>query len=265
MSATRARQHSIVMNLTNLPTVSGPAHLLMGFRLLLRPGLRRFVLLPLLGNILLFSLGFAAGLYGLDAAMDHWLGDSYGWLRWLLYPILALLFLVISFYGFTLLANLLLAPFNGVLAARVEKLLTGRVPDDLGRSLWGEAWFTIRQESKRISVIVLLLGSVFLLGLMPMIGIVAAPLGLLLGGWLLAADFSGNAMGNWGYDFAAQRQFRGRHRWAFLSFGLSAMGLALVPVLNFALLPAAVAGSTALCVRLRDSEGSAPPRNDVDA
>ncbi|MCB1561361.1 MAG: sulfate transporter CysZ [Xanthomonadales bacterium] len=247
------------MNIIRLPTISGPAHLLLGFRLLLRPGLRRFVLLPLFGNILLFSAGFAAGMYGLDAAMDSWLGDSYGWVRWLLYPILVLLFLVVSFYGFTLLANLLLAPFNGVLAARVEKLLTGKAPDDLGRSLWAEAGFTIRQESKRIAMIVLLLGSVFLLGLIPIVGIVAAPLGLLLAGWLLAADFSGNAMGNWGFDFSAQRQFRGRHRWAFLSFGLSAMGLALVPVLNFALLPAAVAGSTALCIRLRDAEREHKP------
>ena len=244
------------MNLTTISTTSGPAHLLLGFRLLMRPGLRRFVLLPLLGNIVLFSLGFTAGLYGLDVALDHWLGESLHWIRWLLYPVLALLFLVISFYGFTLLANLLLAPFNGVLAARVEKLLTGKGPDDLGRTLWCEAWFTITQESKRILVIVLLLGSVFLLSLIPGVGLIAAPLGLLLGGWLLAADFAGNVMGNWGFDFSTQRHFRGRHRWPFLSFGLTAMGLALVPVVNFALLPAAVAGSTALCIRLRDADSA---------
>ncbi|MEZ5485125.1 MAG: EI24 domain-containing protein, partial [Lysobacteraceae bacterium] len=141
-------------------------------------------------------------------------------------------------------------------------LLTGEAPADLGRSLWTEAWFTVRQESKRIAMIVLLLGSVFLLSLIPGVGLIAAPIGLLLAGWLLAADFSGNAMGNWGFDFSAQRQFRGRHRWPFLSFGLSAMGLALVPVLNFALLPAAVAGSTALCIRLRDAESSKRPTPD---
>ena len=87
---------------------------------------------------------------------------------------------------------------------------------------------------------------------------------MLLAGWLLAADFAGNAMGNWGFDFARQRRFRGQHRWAFLGFGLSAMGMALVPVVNFALLPAAVAGSTALCIRLREADATTPAQPTPD-
>ena len=48
--------------------LAGPRHLLLGFRLLLRPGVRGFMLIPLAGNILLY--GIAAAL-----AFGSWLQD----------------------------------------------------------------------------------------------------------------------------------------------------------------------------------------------
>ena len=65
--------------------------------------------------------------------------------------------------------------------------------------------------------------------------------------------FAGNPLGNWGLAFAEQRAFLRAHRGGMLAFGFAAMGLALVPVVNLALLPAAVAGMTAYCLRLREA------------
>jgi CysZ protein len=236
---------------------SGPGHVLLGYRLLRRPGLRRYVALPLATNIVLYSLGAWAAFSGLDGALERWLPDALEWLRWLLYPLLGLLLLVLGMFTFTLLANLLLAPFNGMLAARTERLLSGADPSGSGLGAWSEMRRSLRQELRRLGYISVRVLGVFLLGLVPVIGIVAAPLGLLLGAWLLSMEFAGNVMGNWGWDLEQQRAFLRTHRWRFLGFGFATMGLALVPVLNFALVPAAVAGSTALCLRLRE-ESTAP-------
>ena len=238
--------------------LSGPAWLARGYRLLLLPGVRGFMLIPLIGNILLFSLAAFGAFYGLEAAFDRWLPTAVDWLRWLLYPLAAILLLVIAFFTATLLGNLLMAPFNGVLSDRVERALTGTSP--AGRS--GEHWREslgrgFKDEARRLGYIAIRLLGVFLLGLIPFVGVVAVPLGLLLGAWLLALEFAGNPFGNWGWDFARQRQYLRQRPGRFLGFGFAAMGATFLPILNFALIPAAIAGMTAMCLELRRGDEAA--------
>lgn len=235
-----------------LDSLSGPRHLLLGFRLLLEPSVRGLMLVPLAGNVLVYVLAAVLAFYGVDAAFDRWLPASVDWLRWILFPLVALLLLLLAFFTFTLVANLLLAPLNGLLSERVERALTGGTRAVAAPLAWVTVRRVLRQESRRLLYIALRVGAVFLLGWIPLIGLLAMPLGLLLGAWLLALEFAGNPLGNWGMGFAEQRQFLRVHRAGMLGFGLAAMGLALVPFVNFAVLPAAVAGMTAYCVRLRD-------------
>jgi uncharacterized protein involved in cysteine biosynthesis len=87
---------------------------LSGLRLIARPGLRRFVLVPLLLNIVVFGgLAYLAGSY-FDQAMDRWLPqqDWLEFLRWLSWILFATAYAVTVFYSFTLVANLIAAPFN---------------------------------------------------------------------------------------------------------------------------------------------------------
>lgn len=215
------------------------------------------MLIPVLGNAVLYGVAALLAFYGLDAALDRWLPPLADWLRWVLYPLLALGLLVLAFFSFTLLGNLILAPFNGLLSERVERVLTGRVvrPDDeslgtmvrrsMGLALW------------RLGFILIRVLGVFLLGLIPVVGILAVPTGLLLGGWLLALEFSDAPLGNWGWSLEQQRALVRRNRAGFVAFGLAAMALALVPVLNLALIPAAVAGMTAYCLALREAAAPA--------
>jgi len=235
----------------SLDSLSGPRHLLLGFRLLLAPGVRGLMLVPLLGNIVVYTLAGALAFWGVDWALDRWLPAAVDWLRWILFPLTALLLLVIAFFTFTLLANLLLAPFNGLLSVRVERALTGSTRAVDPPLDWSTIRRVLRQESRRLLYILLRVGTVFLLGFVPVIGIVAVPLGIVLGAWLLAMEFAGNPLGNWGLGFREQREFLAQHRGGMFAFGLAAMGLTLVPVVNFALIPAAVAGMTAYCLKLK--------------
>ena len=107
--------------------VSGPKYLLQGYRLIFRPGLRRFFLIPILVNVLVF-----AGLVWLfidqfEALLDWFLPTADSWwaqlargLLWFIFAVAASVFL---FFTFTLVANLLAAPFNGWLAERVAYVL----------------------------------------------------------------------------------------------------------------------------------------------
>lgn len=231
--------------------LEGPRHLLLGYRLLLRPGVRRFMLVPLLGNLLLFAAAFALAAWGLDALLDRWLPQVLDWLRWLLYPLLAILVLVAGFFSFTVLGNLLLAPFNGLLSQSVERALgaePGSAPDE---TLWQSMKRSSRLALWRFGFILLRVAAVFLLGLVPAVGVLALPVGVLLGAWLLALEFSDSPLGNWGASLEQQRALVRENRSGFIAFGLAAMAMSLVPVLNFALIPAAVAGMTAYCLPRR--------------
>lgn len=237
--------------------LSGPAWLLRGYRLLLSPGVRGFMLIPLLGNMLLFGLAFAGAFYGLDAAFDRWLPDTVGWLRWVLYPIAAILLMVVAFFSATIVGNLLLAPFNGLLADRVERALTGTSPaQDAGERWTATMRRALRDEVRKLGYILPRVAAVFVLGLIPFVGVLAVPIGLVLGAWLLAIEFASNPLGNWGYVFRDQRAYLRTRPWRFLGFGLAAMGCALVPVLNFALIPAGIAGMTAMLLELRRSDAA---------
>lgn len=220
---------------------SGPACLIEGYRLLLQPGLRRFVLLPLLGNVLLFSLASLLAFAGLEWAIDRWLPESLGWLRWLLFPLLGIGLLATGLFTFTLVANLLLGPFLGRLADAVLRRRGIEVAEDQ-RGFW----LALRQDTgvelRRLAYVLGCLLAVAVLGLVPVIGAVAAPLGVLVSAWLLAVEFSAQPIGQFRQGLAEQLGLLRQHRGSALAFGLSALAAMLVPVLNFALVPAAVAG-----------------------
>jgi CysZ protein len=222
---------------------SGPACLIEGFRMLTQPGLRRFVLLPALGNILLFALAAGVALWGLETALAAWLPEQAGWLRWLLFPLLVIGLLIGSLFAFTVLANLLLGPFLGLLASKVNERLGGDPPAP-GQGLLPDLLRDAGLELRRLGYILLCSAGVLLLGLVPLINLLAAPLGLLLTAWLLAMEHAAHALGLRRLSLSEQLGFLRLNRVGVLGFGFASMGALLVPFLNLVLLPAAVCGMT---------------------
>ncbi|MCQ4856582.1 sulfate transporter CysZ, partial [Escherichia coli] len=100
-----------------------------------QPGIRRFVILPLLVNILLMGGAF----WWLFTQLDVWIPtlmsyvpDWLQWLSYLLWPLAVISVLLVLGYFFSTIANWIAAPFNGLLAEQLEARLTGATPPDTG-------------------------------------------------------------------------------------------------------------------------------------
>ena len=213
------------------------------------PGLRRYVLVPLSINGLLFAAGIAYGAHLLDTLIDAWLPDWLPWLDWLLWPLFGLLVLGAVFFGFSLAANLIAAPFNGRLAEAVETHLRGEpMTATVG-------WSTALRElvagvgAQLRRLVYFGFWSLFLvLSWMPGMGLPAALGWFFLGAWFMALQYIDYPMANHGRDFPAQRRLLGHRRWLALGFGIVVMVVTLIPVVNFLAMPIAVAGATAMWV-----------------
>jgi len=120
------------------------------FAWLIRPGIRRFILLPLAVNITLFAAGSYAAFHYSDALVESLLPGWLAWLHWLLYPLLAVALLILTYYSFSLMANLIAAPFNSLLAAAVEKAERGD-PSPPATPLWRDILMSFIQELHKLS------------------------------------------------------------------------------------------------------------------
>lgn len=232
---------------------AGFGHALTGLRLLFRPGLRRFVAIPLVVNVVVFSLLIWGGARLFEDFMRHMLPQD-SWLShlsWLLWPVFAVAAVLLLFYGFTVVANLIAAPFNGLLAEKVEVVLGGKTPVDAGG--WSQVLRdflpSIVSELRKLLYFVLRAIPLLVLFLVPGINLVAPFLWLAFSAWFLALEYGDYPMGNHGILFREQHARMRRIRLNALGFGAGITLLMAVPGLNFLAMPAGVAGATALWVR----------------
>ncbi|MBW3568151.1 MAG: sulfate transporter CysZ [Proteobacteria bacterium] len=248
---------------TPVGVAGGAAQLLRGFRLLRQPGVRMFVVIPLCINLVVF--GGLIWLVGdrFDALLDYvtpQLPEWLAWLAWLAWVLFAVLAALLVFYTFTLLANLISAPFNGFLAERVARHLGVEPPETQDkRSLWQEIWADIRQELRKIGYFLSRAAGLALLSLVllfvPLLNAIIPLLWFLFGAWMLALEYSDFHLANQGYRFEQERQLLRSNLGTSLGFGAMTALATLVPFVNFLVMPAAVAGATALwCERLPASD-----------
>ncbi|KZY59272.1 hypothetical protein A3737_24255, partial [Oleiphilus sp. HI0065] len=111
---------------------TGSSHLMEGLKLALSPGLRWFLLVPLLANVALFILLFmwAQALYADGMAyLMSWIPEWLSFLEWAFWLIYLIAMILLVFYAFVSSANLIGAPFYGFLAEVVEQKLTGKKND----------------------------------------------------------------------------------------------------------------------------------------
>jgi CysZ protein len=231
---------------------TGPTYLLEGVRVLRKPGLRRFVLMPLLINVLLFG-GLIGLAYGwVDDSSRYLVAKLPDWLHWLSYlviPVFVLTSLVVIFYGFSIVANLIAAPFNGMLAEAVECHLTGRRLEGDWRQLLRDVLPSILSELRKLLYFALRALPLLVLLLVPLVNVAASVLWVLFSAWMMTVQYVDFPMANHGLFFKDQRARLRKRPLLAWSFGGLVMLATLVPVLNFFVMPAALAGATVLWVR----------------
>jgi CysZ protein len=226
----------------------GAAALLKGSKLIMQPGLRLFVIIPLAINILLFtaSLWVLAAQY--SPLVDQWIAYLPGWLEWLewlFWLLFAIAAILLVFYSFSILANIIASPFNGLLAEAVEKHLTGQ-PLPPGSSL-----FTALKDTPAAIFDELRKLGYFLLRAIPLLLLswFLTPIPwMLFTAWMMAVEYCDYPMGNHELRFGDQRARLRQRKLLSLGFGGTTLLATMIPLVNFLVMPAAVAGATALWV-----------------
>jgi CysZ protein len=234
--------------MANTP-LDGAGYLIRGLSLITKPGIRPFVLIPLSVNILIFSLLIWLGFNQFEILMDRFLPgeDSwFSWLRWLLWPLFAIVTVLIVFYSFTVIANLIAAPFNGLLAEKVERYLGGELPQQPGglKQLMKDLVPSLLSEIRKLSYFLLRALPLLILSFIPGLQVIAPFLWIAFSAWFLALEYGDYPMANHGLTFKAQHQRLKQTRLTALVFGGSLTLMMMVPLLNFLAMPAAVAGAT---------------------
>jgi CysZ protein len=245
--------------------MTGAGYFWRGLVLLRQPGIRLFVIVPLLVNLVLFVLLTTLLVNRLDA-LHIWLAASLAdwlqWLLWLLWPLVIVIWLVIYGYSFALVSHVIAAPFYGLLAERVEGHLRGQTSSRsmTARQLAALVLRSLGRELQKLLYFLPRLAGVLVLALVlwfiPGFGLLVPVVLGLWGAWALSLETLDCAADNGGASFATLRRRCARRRGLTLSFGAVALVGVSVPLFNLVALPAAVAGGTALWVEcLSETEG----------
>lgn len=227
-----------------------------GFSLIQTKGLKRFVFIPLTVNLLLFSTAFYF-LFGQISDAIVWMVDlipDWDWLSWLktglsyvIWPIAVVSIMLIFALIFGTLANWIAAPFNGLLAEKVELHLTGQALGDSGlNDIIKDIPRTFSREFAKLAYYIpRAIGFLLLFFILPLFGQI---LWFLFTAWMMAVQYCDYAFDNHKISFAQMRSTLGRHKSNCFSFGIAVSVFSMIPVINFLVMPVAVCGATAMWV-----------------
>ncbi len=233
--------------------VSGASYFLRGFSLAFTPGIRRFVIIPLLVNLLLMGSLIGIILSQLSDWINGWLSMVPEWLSWLsyvLWPLLAIAVLVICSYFFSTVANWIAAPFNGLLAEHLEAKLVGkRPPEDGVMDAVKDLPRVFKREWQKLAYYLPKALGLLLLMWIPAIGQTLGPvLWFLFSAWMMGIQYCDYPFDNHRVPFHNMKATLREHKGSTMSFGALVMFFTMTPILNLFVMPAAVCGATAMWV-----------------
>ncbi|EKF9399321.1 sulfate transporter CysZ [Vibrio cholerae] len=232
---------------------SGFGYFSYGIRLALTPGIRRFVVLPLLANIILVG----GAMYYLFSHLDTWISEWIGqlpsflsWLSYVLWPLLALTILATFSYFFSTLANFIASPFNGLLAEKVEQRLSGeRIGEEGVWALVKDVPRILSREWRKLLYVLPKALGLFLLLLIPALGQTLGPIAwFLFTAWMLAIQYCDYPFDNHKISFHDMRNTLKQNQSKAYGFGMLVAFFTSIPIVNLFIVPIAVCGATAMWV-----------------
>jgi CysZ protein len=212
----------------------------------------RYIWLPALLSLAIIAMGLAAAFSytgDLAAYLTAQLPASLDFLNAILVPVIYVLSVLLGAWLFAFVAVLLVSPFLGDLAIAVERDQFGDAPRG-DPSFWHGVVSAMGRELRKLGYYLPRLLVVFVLTLIPGVNAVAPFIWFGFGAWTLAVQFCDYPTENRGRPFRETLDLLRRDRAAAFGYGSCATLALAIPLLNFLIIPVAVAGGTLLHRRL---------------
>jgi CysZ protein len=229
--------------------------------------LYKYIFIPFIISVAVFSMAAYGGLSVFDYFVTQHLpqGDIWYWLilKGLIWISAILLTIIVLFFSFTVLGNLIASPFNDVLSERSEEILAGEVIDagpfspilfikDTGKILLNEAL--------KMSLFVCCMLFLFALNLVPVLGaMLYVVLAFLLTLYFLVIEYTGFVFSRKRLTLKDQRKFIRKNKLLCAGFGCGAFILLAIPFVQLFSIPMGVVGATLLCYDSRASFSKQQP------
>lgn len=228
----------------------GAGYFISGFSLIMTKGVKRYVFIPLMVNLVLFYLAFSYLFGELDsyiAMTMEYIPDFLSWLEVIIWPFAVISLLVIFSFIFTSVANWLAAPFNGLLSEKIEAKLTGKLLPDTGlKGLLKDIPRTLGREWQKLCYYIpRAIGFFIIFLLLPIFGQI---IWFLFVAWMMAVQYKDYPFDNHKIPFDQMRNELKQRQGLSYSFGITVSIFAMIPIINLIVMPVAICGATALWV-----------------
>ncbi|SUT93957.1 sulfate transporter CysZ [Actinobacillus lignieresii] len=224
-----------------------------GWRLMLQRRLMPFVLIPVAINAVLmiallwFFISHIAGWADwIVSFMPSWLD----WLTMILVPLAVLSLIMLFYFTFTTITNFIAAPFNALLAEKVELQLTGEQLNNMTvAEMLKDVPRMLKREWQKMAYSIPRFIALFLLSFVPVVGQTVVPvLTFVFGAWLLAIQYCDYPFDNHKISFKRMRNALGQRKILNFTFGTFISIFTALPFVNLVVMPVAVCGATAMWV-----------------
>lgn len=221
---------------------------------------RYFTIIPILINILLLGLGGYFLFNFLDSYINSIINTIPEFLAFIKY--ILVFFAVISIllggcYIFSTLATIIASPFYGILAERVEIILTKQKPNDDGfiDVIKDTPRILKRELQKQLYFIprVLLLLIVFFI---PILNIIFPILWFMLTSWMATIQYTDYAYDNNKTPFSIMKEDLSSHKIPSFIFGVIVCLFITIPIVNILVPACAVCAGTKYYVQLKKLKGN---------
>jgi CysZ protein len=222
----------------------GMWYMVRGFRALSTPGLKRYIVLPILLNILLFAGLFYFSYHYLYPYANHYLDKLPSWLSFLsgvFFILFIICFFLLFLYLFTVVFNIIAAPFNSLLAEKAQTILY-KLPIP-SQPFYEMAIRSMKRQGQFLFYYLSRLLIVALLFFVPFIQPVYPFIWFLFTAWIISIQYQDFAMDNNLVRFKEMQEQVKDNKMRSLGFGTLINLTSFIPLLNLLIMPAAVIGS----------------------
>ncbi len=213
----------------------------------------KYSIAPMIINLLIYGSVFILSYSWFTGSIESWLGiegtEAGFWLKFLHTALLILGFILLLFFCyllFTILGNVITAPFNEEISQRVEEIVTG-TKEAHKMGFWEDAYISIKGEVQKLAFYLIILLLIFSLNLIPVAGsVIATVLGVVFSSFYNALDFLDYPMTRKKMRFLDKIKVTRKGKLVTYGFGFTAFLLLFLPVINIFMKPILVVAGTSL-------------------